>query len=102
MTTTLRAVYTGGVLRPEQPLSLPDGQVVEVTISAANAAPAPSAMSEDEIIRQIEACKSYHDWFELTKLFPADDGGYDIVKALDDNRRWSGELPLLPDEDNRP
>ena len=35
-------------------------------------------------------------------LGPADDGGYDIVKALDENRRWSGERPLIPDEPAQP
>jgi hypothetical protein len=46
--------------------------------------------------------KTYHEWLEVTKLLPPDDGGYDIVKALDENRRWSGERPLLPNEVKRP
>ncbi len=97
--TTIRATYTGGVLRPVQPLSLSEGETVEVTITAPSD---KSKLSEDEILNRIRACKSYHEWLEVTKLLPSDDGGYDIVNALDENRRWSGERPLLPDEAMRP
>jgi predicted DNA-binding antitoxin AbrB/MazE fold protein len=86
MTTTVQAVYTEGVLRPVQPLALAEGETVEVTISQAAV-----SMSEEEIIRRIQACKTYREWLEVTKLLPPDDGDYDIVKALDENRRWSGE-----------
>ena len=98
MTTTVQAVYSGGVLRPVQPLALAEGETVEVTI----ASPVPSPLSEEEIIKRIQACRSYHEWLELTKLLPPDDGDYDIVKALNENRRWSGERPLLPDEGRQP
>jgi predicted DNA-binding antitoxin AbrB/MazE fold protein len=96
MTITVRAVYTGGVLRPIQPLALAEGQTVEVTITPASNGPTPAA--EEEIVRRIKACKTYREWLDVMKSLPADDGGYDIVKALDDNRRWSGERPLLPNE----
>jgi len=96
MTMTVRAVYLGGVLRPLQPLALTEGETVEVTV-----APAPP-VSEEEIIRRIQACQTYREWLEVTKLLPPDDGGYDIVKALDENRRWSGERPPLPDEGRQP
>jgi predicted DNA-binding antitoxin AbrB/MazE fold protein len=99
MTTTVRAVYSGGVLRPVQPLALAEGTTVDVTVATASVA---SQLSEDEIVRRIQACKSYHEWLEVTKLLPPDDGGYDIVQALDENRRWSGDRPLLPNEVKRP
>jgi predicted DNA-binding antitoxin AbrB/MazE fold protein len=99
VTTTVRAIYSGGVLRPVQPLALAEGATVDVTVATASAT---SQLSEDEIVRRIQACKSYHEWLEVTKLLPADDGGYDIVQALDENRRWSGERSLLPDEVKRP
>jgi predicted DNA-binding antitoxin AbrB/MazE fold protein len=101
MTITIR-VYTGGVLRPVQPLALAEGETVEVTVAPAATAPALTPVSEDDIIRRIQASKTYHEWLEFTKLLPPDDGGYDIVKALDENRRWSGERPLLPDEGRQP
>jgi hypothetical protein len=59
-------------------------------------------VSEDEIIRRIQACKTYREWLEVTKTLPDDDGGYDIAKALDENRSWSGERPILPTEDRQP
>jgi predicted DNA-binding antitoxin AbrB/MazE fold protein len=99
MTTTVRAVYSGGVLRPVHPLALAEGETVDVTVAPA---PATTPLSENEIIRRIQACKTYHEWLEVTKLLPPDDGGYDIVQALDENRRWSGERPLLPNEVKRP
>ncbi len=101
MTTTVRAVYQGGLLCPLQPIELAEGETVDVTVSPAREA-APPPISEEEFLRRVKECKSYHEWFELTKLLPPDDGGYDIVKALDANRRWSGERPLLPDEEQSP
>jgi len=98
--TTVLAVYENGVLRPTRPLELAEGETVEVTV--ARPAPATEPISDEEFIRRVEGCKTYHDWLELTKLLPPDDGGYDIVKALDENRRWSGERPLLPDDEGRP
>lgn len=102
MTITVRAVYEGGVLRPVQPLGLAEGETVEVTIGAGYTAAAVATLPEDEIIRRIQACKTYHEWLEVTKMLPAGDGGYDIVQALDDNCHWSGERPLLPDESAQP
>jgi predicted DNA-binding antitoxin AbrB/MazE fold protein len=99
MTMTVRAVYEGGVLRPAQPLAIAEGQTVDLTITPATVAP---QLSEEEIICRIKAAKSYSELFEVTKLLPPDDGGYDILKALDDNRRWSGERPLLPAEGDQP
>jgi predicted DNA-binding antitoxin AbrB/MazE fold protein len=102
MTMTIRAVYIGGVLRPVQPLTLAEGDTVEITVTPAATAPTSIPVSEDEIIRRIQASKTYQEWLEVTKLLPADDGGYNIVKALDENRRWSGERALLADESTQP
>ncbi len=102
MTISVRAVYSGGVLHPIQPLPLEEGETVEVTVAPAATSPTSTPISEEEIIRRIQACKTYSEWVEVTKLLPGDDGGYDIVEALDENRRWSGERPLLPDEGRQP
>ena len=102
MTTTVRAVYEGGVLRPMQPLAIEEGETVEVTVAPAATSSTTMPLSEEEILRRIQSCKTYQEWLEVTKLLPPDDGGYDIVKALDENRRWSGEQPLLPDEGGQP
>lgn len=97
MTITTQAVFAGGVLRPLRPLALAEGETVEVTI-----APAVVSVHDEDMMRRIRACKSYSEWLELTKLLPDDDGDYDIVKALDDNRRWSGDRPTLPDKGEQP
>lgn len=99
---TIRAVYTGGVLRPVQPLALKEGETVDVTVAPAATVSATRPLSDEEIIRRIQACKSYQEWLEVTKLLPPDDGGYDIVNALDENRQWSGEPSLLPDASAQP
>jgi predicted DNA-binding antitoxin AbrB/MazE fold protein len=93
MTITIRAIYEGGVLRPVQPLALAEGETVEVTVVQ----PDSKSSSEDEIVRRLKAAKTIAEWVEATKLLPSDDGGYDIVKALNENRIWSGERPLIPD-----
>lgn len=41
MTTTVAAVYEGGVLRLPAPLDLPDGTPVHVTVTPATPAPPP-------------------------------------------------------------
>lgn len=89
MPMTVRAVYTRGVLRPIHPLALDEAETVEVTIAPAS--PTPTTALEAEIIRRNQACKTYREWLEVTKSLPPDDGGFDIIKALDENRRWSGE-----------
>ncbi len=94
MSITVRAVYEGGVLRPTQPLSLEEGETVELTVAKTKVE--PPRLDEDEIGRRIMAANSIAEWVEATKLLPSDDGGYDIVKALNDNRIWSNEHPLIP------
>jgi predicted DNA-binding antitoxin AbrB/MazE fold protein len=94
------AVYENGVLRPKEPLDLAEGQTVEITVSEPK--PAEPPVSEEEIDRRLSEAKTYQEWLEATKLLPPDDGGYDIVKALDENRRWSGDRPILPDGNEQP
>ena len=87
MTISVRAVYEHGVLRPEQPLCLKEGEIVDVTV----ACPEP-----DEVARRLRSAQSIADWVEATKLLPPDDGGYDVLRALNENRIHSGEQPLIP------
>jgi predicted DNA-binding antitoxin AbrB/MazE fold protein len=89
--TTVLAVYENGVLRPAHPLPFAEGETVEVTVAKPQTLPSPVA--EDEVTRRLRAAKSIEEWVAATRLLPPDDGGYDIVEALNDNRIWSGELP---------
>jgi predicted DNA-binding antitoxin AbrB/MazE fold protein len=94
MNTTIRAVYSGGMLRLAQPLALLEGETVEITIATKQTETA----SEDEIVSRLQTCQSFRDWFEVTQSLPSDEGSYDIVEALEGNRRWSGDRPLLSGE----
>jgi len=100
MSFTIRAVYKQGVLRPVKPLPLEEGEAVDVTIAKANSSEVP--VGEEEIRRRLQCAATITDWVEATKLLPADDGGYDVVKALNENRLWSGDQPLIPDEGKKP
>ena len=93
MTMTVRAIYEGGVLRPVKPLGLTEGETVVVTL--ARTEPMKSLPSEDEDVRRVQAARTIKEWLEATKLLPPDDGGYDIVKELHENRIWSGERPCV-------
>ena len=75
---------------------------MEITIAPSSAPAAKVTDLDEEIIKRIQACQSYREWLEVTKSLPPDDDDYDIVKALDENRRWSGERPLLPNKDTTP
>src|SRR5262249_39391056 len=95
MTITVRAVFERGVLRPEQPLALDEGETVEVTVVKTK--PAAQTVGDAEVARRLGAAKTVAEWVAATKRLPPDDGGYDVVKALNDNRIWSGERPLTAD-----
>ena len=94
MTISIQAVYTGGVLRPIQPLALEEGETVEVTVASAK--PIDQRKKDDDITRRLKAATSIAEWVAATKLLPSDDGGYDILRALNENRILSGERPLIP------
>ena len=94
MTTTVRAVYKNGVLHPDRPLSLAEGAAVELTVGPVE--------GDDELTRRLRDAKTFEEWLEVTKMLPSDDGGYDIVAALNENRICSGERPLIPSDGPRP
>jgi predicted DNA-binding antitoxin AbrB/MazE fold protein len=96
MTMTVRAVYQGGVFRPVHPLALDDGLTVDLTIASPDTDAAPAG--DEEATRGLQSATTIAEWIDATGLLPADDGGYDIVSALNQNRIWSGERGLIPDE----
>jgi predicted DNA-binding antitoxin AbrB/MazE fold protein len=93
--TTVTAVYEGGVLRPTQPLPLSEGETVEVTVTPVKPAP---PRTEEEVIRRMKAAKTLKELFEAYESLPPPEDGYDLIKALEENRRLAGELPLYPPE----
>jgi len=87
---TIRAIFEHGVLRPIKPLALKEGESVQVTIHQSNGKVAPQ-LSEDEITRRLKEASTIQEWLAATQLLPADDGGYDILEALNENRLRTGE-----------
>lgn len=96
MSMTVRAVYEGGVFRPVHPLALDEGQSVDLTIAESDTGAAPA--SDDKTAGRLQSATTIPEWIEATELLPADDGGYDIVIALNQNRIWSGERGVIPDK----
>lgn len=91
---TIRAIYEYGVLRPITPLKLKEGESVQVTIHQLNGKIADQ-LSEDEITRRLQEANTIQEWLAATELLPADDGGYDILEALNENRLQTGERPFI-------
>ena len=87
MTTTIRAIYEKGMLRPIRPLSLAEGQNVEVTL---NAEPM------DEVLVRMRAAKTLDELFAIADELPPPADGYDLCKALNENRRLEGRPPVYP------
>ena len=94
----IQAVYEGGVLRPLEPLGLSEGAIVHLTIVKPTTTAQPAS---DEIARELKSATTIAQWVEATKLLPPDDGGYDIIRAMNENRLWAGEEPLIPHEGDR-
>jgi predicted DNA-binding antitoxin AbrB/MazE fold protein len=88
MTTITLAVYENGVLKPARPLPYTDGETVQLTVTQ------PLEAAEAE--RRMRAAKTLRELFDAFEAAPGEDDGYDLLKALDDNRK--GERPLFPPE----
>lgn len=91
---TIRAIFEHGVLRPIAPLALEEGESVQVTIHQVNGK-LRDHVNEDEITRRLREASTIQEWLAVTQLLPADDGGYDIVEALNENRLQTGERPFI-------
>lgn len=83
MPNSVRAVYSGGVFHPLDPVELAEAAVVEVVFAPTDAA----VVSEEEVNQLMDVSKTYREWFALSQLLPPDDGEWDIVEALAANRR---------------
>ncbi len=92
MRMTIRAVYQGGLLRPDQPLPLAEGETVEVSIATAKPAGAvlrPPTPEEEDYARRIKAAKSLEEMFAIMETAPPSPE-YDIVSMINESRRLSG------------
>jgi predicted DNA-binding antitoxin AbrB/MazE fold protein len=94
MTTIIRAVYEGGVLRPTEPLALPEGETVEVIITQPKTSvsqlrdPSPA---ENEYAQRIRSAKSLSEMFDVMATAPVSpEDEIDIVKEINESRRLTG------------
>ena len=92
MTTRTTAVFENGLLRPTQPLGLEEGETVVITLQRPLPEPPPS---DDEYVRRIRAAKTLEEFMEIANSMPSEDDGYDLLQALDENRRLAGEYRQL-------
>jgi predicted DNA-binding antitoxin AbrB/MazE fold protein len=103
VTITVRAVYEHGVLRPVEPLSLPEGEAVDVTIVTAKPAgpilrtPTPA---EEDYAQRIKAARSLDEMYAVMATAPRLPEGYDLPQALNANRSATGERPPFPEPSN--
>jgi predicted DNA-binding antitoxin AbrB/MazE fold protein len=103
MKITVRAVYENGVLRPVEPLTLPEGETVAVTIDAtgpARSAMQPPSPEEEDYARRLEAARSLDEMFAVMANAPGLPEGYDLRAALNANRKATGERLVFPDLDD--
>jgi predicted DNA-binding antitoxin AbrB/MazE fold protein len=91
MTTTVRAIYQNGVLRPDRPLPLAEGAAVDVLVTP--------AAEQDEVLRRMRAAKTLEELFDIADSIPAEDDGYDVIRAMNETRRANGERLLTPDDE---
>ena len=91
---TIDAIYVGGKFEPLGTVSLSENQRVRLTIESS---PISAPFSEEEILQRLESAKTIAEWVEATKLLPSDEGDYDIVRRLRENRIFSGEV-VPPEE----
>jgi len=97
MMLTTQAVYEGGVLRPVEPLSLPEGKKVDVVITDTEFAGPPRGArtpAEEEYARRVQAAKSVAEMHAVMGTAPPDDMT-DIVEAINESRRQTGFRMLL-------
>jgi predicted DNA-binding antitoxin AbrB/MazE fold protein len=98
MTINVRAVYADGVLRPVQPLALAEGETVEVAITPVGPAlRAPTRDEEDYALRVREA-HSLDALLAILPTAPPLPDGYDLSRALNENRQANGERVLFPEQ----
>lgn len=97
--TTVLAVYEGGVLRPVEPLALPEGQAVQVTVypQPPLLPLRPATSEEEDYTRRLKAATTLEEMFAVMATAPpTPDDDYDIVQLINESRRLTGFRPPEP------
>ncbi len=99
---TFRAIYSGGVLRPMQPLALTDGAIVEISVQPLGLSTeplAPPTAEEDSYRQRLHSAQSLEEMLAIMETAPPLPAGYDLSRALNLNRKLIEERPLYQDEE---
>jgi predicted DNA-binding antitoxin AbrB/MazE fold protein len=95
--TTFQAIYENGVLRPIRPLPLAEGETVEIILAPPKSLPAEP--SETEAVQRIRSARTLEEWIAAANDTSAEEDGYDLLQALEENRKLAGDArPLFPTE----
>jgi len=93
MPMTIQAVYSGGVLRPVQPLALEEGETVDVTVAQRKplkSSMRPATPEEEDYARRIRATTTLEEMYDVMATAPQLPEDYDIVQAMNESRRLTG------------
>lgn len=98
--TTVLAVYEGGLLRPIEPLTLPEGQTVRLTFDSHSpfSLPRPSTPEEVDYARRLQLAPTLEEMFAVMAAAPAtDEDDDDLIGRINESRRLTGFR--MPDSD---
>jgi predicted DNA-binding antitoxin AbrB/MazE fold protein len=105
MPYSIRAVYQDGVLRPDEPLDLKEGEVVQVIVNKAPPVEMPKGLmtpEQEAYCRRLRAAKTLAEALDVMATAPPDPrtDDYDLCRALNENRKATGERLLYPELEN--
>jgi predicted DNA-binding antitoxin AbrB/MazE fold protein len=86
------AVYENGVFRPTTPISLREGERVEIVIH-----PARPEVPEEEMARRRRVVEKLHELDALADQEP--DDGYDLIAEINAERLRIGARPIIPPDE---
>lgn len=88
-TLTTPAVFENGVFRPTAPVSLREGERVEIVVHTT-----PVAVPEEEMARRRKIVEELHKLDAEADAEP--DDGYDLIAEINAERIRSGARPIIP------
>jgi predicted DNA-binding antitoxin AbrB/MazE fold protein len=93
VTQRVTAVFENGTLRPTTPLALQNGDQVEIMVEA----PVRTVEEMEAAALRIRSAKSFDEWMAAADAAAAlePDDGYDLLEALNENRKAAGTARLL-------
>ena len=96
---SVMAVYENGVLKPREPLKLTEGQTVQLAVypQLPLRPHRPPTPDETDFARRIMAAPTLEAMFAVMDTAPQEPEGYDLCKALNENRKATGERLLYPE-----